>query len=85
MFIEFILGSIHNNNNCENFKEFSRKYYSLLDLELIDIIIKYIDLIDDELIRQGLPKLKKDNENGEIKYCIRSILKIYHELIKFIF
>ena len=83
IYIGFI-GSIHNNNNCEKFKEFSRHYYlcyldvddeSLLDLEPIDVLIKYIDLSDDKLIREGLPKLKKDIENGEIRYCIRSILE----------
>ena len=84
LFMRFVLGSIHYNNNCEKFKEFSRHYYlcyldvddeSLLDLEPIDVLIKYIDLSDDKLIREGLPKLKKDIENGEIRYCIRSILE----------
>ena len=73
-----------NNNNCQKYKDFSRHYYScyfdtedesLLDLEPIDVLIKYIDLSDDKLIREGLPKLKKDIENGEIRYCIRSILE----------
>ena len=30
---------------------------------------------DDNLIRKGFPQLKKDIENGEIRYCIRSILQ----------
>ena len=42
---------------------------------IIDVLIKYIDLSDDKLIREGLPKLKKDIENREIRYCIRSILE----------
>ena len=84
LYMGFILASIQNNNNCEKFKEFSKHYYScyldiddesMLDLEPIDVLIKYIDLSDDKLIRKGLPKLKKDIENGEIRYCIRSILK----------
>ena len=46
---------------------------SLIDLE-IDIVIKYIDLSDKNLVRKGIPQLKKDNDNGEIKNCVRSIL-----------
>ena len=48
---------------------------SLLDMEPIDVVIKYIDLSDKELIREGLSQINKDYENGEIKYSIRSILK----------
>ena len=71
------------NKNCENWKSLMRYYYcyndvedeSLLDLEPIDVVIKYIDLSDKELIREGLSQINKDYENGEIKYSIRSILK----------
>ena len=82
--MKFLLASIHNNNKCKKFKEFSRHYFScyldtedesLLDLEPIDVLIKYIDINDDSLIRKDLPKLKKDIENGEIRYSIRSILE----------
>ncbi len=48
---------------------------SLLDMEPIDVVIKYLDLSDKELIRVGLPQINKDYENGEIKYSILSILK----------
>ena len=48
---------------------------SLLENEPIDVVIKYIDLFDKTLIREGIPQFNKDYENGEIKYCIRSILK----------
>ncbi len=91
VYIGFILASIHNYNNCEKFKEFTKHYYScyldvedelLLDIEPIDVLIKYIDLSDEKLIREGLPKYI---ENGEIRYCIRLISKIYHGLIKYIF
>ncbi len=84
IYIGFILAFIHNKNHCENFKQFSKHYYScyldtedesLLDFETIDVLIKYIDLNDDNLIRKGFPQLKKDIENGEIRYCIRSILQ----------
>ena len=71
------------NKNCENWKSLMRYHYcyndvedeSLLDLEPIDVVIKYIDLSDKELIREGLSQINKDYENGEIKYSIRSILK----------
>ena len=68
IYIGFILAFIHNKNHCENFKQFSKHYYScyldtedesLLDLELIDVLIKSIDLSNDKLIRTGLPILKK--------------------------
>ena len=71
-------------NICEKWKEMNRHYNacypeiedeSLLDNEIIDVLIKYIDLSDENLHREGLPNIKKDIENGEIKYSIRSILE----------
>ena len=56
--------------NCYNDKEDE----SLLDMELIDAVIKYIDLTYKKLIREGIKQINKDIENGEIKYCVRSIL-----------
>ena len=47
----------------------------ILDKEPVDVLIKYIDLLDPNLKREGIPQIKKDQENGEIKYCVRSILK----------
>ena len=69
IYIGFILAFIHNKNHCENFKQFSKHYYScyldiedesLLNLVTNDVLIKYMDLSDDKLIREGLPKLKMD-------------------------
>ena len=69
IYLGFILASILNKNNCENFKQFSKHYYScyldiedesLLNLVTNDVLIKYMDLSDDKLIREGLPKLKMD-------------------------
>ncbi len=69
---------------CEKWKEMNRHYNacypgiedeSLLDNEKIDVLIKYIDLSDENLHREGLPNIKKDVENGEIRYSIRSILE----------
>ncbi len=67
---------------CENWKDLMRHINcyidtddeSLLDLELIDVVIKYIDLSDKDLNR-NLPQIEKDIENGEIKYNTRSILQ----------
>ena len=71
------------NNLCEKWKDFMKyikcypyiEYESLLDLEPIDVVIKYIDLSDKELVREGIPQIKKDLDNGEIKFSLRSILK----------
>jgi len=64
----FVLGLINNTVVCLKFKQFSKHYSfcfldtedeSLLDLEPIDVLIKYIVLSNDILIREGLPKLKR--------------------------
>ena len=47
----------------------------ILDEEPIDVFIKYIDLTDPNLIRDNLTQIKKDIQNDELKYCVRSILK----------
>jgi len=47
----------------------------ILEKEPIDVLIKYIDLSDPNLVREGIPQIKKDNENEELKYSLRSILK----------
>ena len=81
----------NNNLLCENIKKNQALKFSFLklyeevihsqqDLELIekepvDVIIKYIDLRDPDLKRKGIPQIKKDEDNQELKYCIRSILK----------
>ena len=46
----------------------------ILEKEPIDVLIKYIDLSDPNLHREGLHHIKKDNENEELRYSIRSIL-----------
>ena len=81
----------NNNLKCENIKINDASKFSLLkvfdepnpsekDLELIenepiDVIVKYIDLSDPDLKREGIPQIKKDEDNEELKYCVRSILK----------
>lgn len=47
----------------------------LIEKEPIDVIIKYIDLKDPDLKREGIPQIKKDEDNEELRYCIRSVLK----------
>ena len=81
----------NNNLKCENIDKNEASIFSLIklyeelnhsekDLELIekepiDLVIKYIDLRDPDLNREGIPQIKKDEDNQELKYCIRSILK----------
>ena len=47
----------------------------IIEKEPIDILIKYIDLRDPLLKRNGLHQLNKDFDNEELRYSIRSILK----------
>ena len=47
----------------------------ILEKEPIDVFIKYIDLHDPNLIREGIPQIKKEEDNEELRYSIRSILK----------
>ena len=47
----------------------------MIDKQPIDILIKYIDLKDPSLNRSGIPQIKKDYENEELRYAVRSILK----------
>jgi hypothetical protein len=47
----------------------------MIDKEPIDVIIKYIDLKDPFLNRSGIVQIKKDYENEELRYAVRSILK----------
>ena len=47
----------------------------ILNKEPIDVLIKYIDLSDPNLKREGISQIKKDEDNGEILYAVRSIIK----------
>ena len=46
----------------------------LLEQEPIDVLIKYIDLRDPNLKRNGIHQIEKDYDNEELRYSIRSIL-----------
>ena len=41
----------------------------------IDVVYKYIDLTDPTLHREGIPQIKKDYDNNELMYSLRSVLK----------
>ena len=61
-------------------KEFEEVYENQFDEERIekepiDVIIKYINLRDPTLKRTGIHHIKKDFDNEELRYSIRSILK----------
>ena len=47
----------------------------ILNKEPIDVLIKYIDLSDPHLKREGIHQIKKDEDNGEILFAVRSIIK----------
>ena len=53
--------------------ENSFKSRDLLNNEPIDILIKYIDLRDPNLNRNGIHQIEKDYDNEELRYSIRSI------------
>ena len=47
---------------------------SILKNEPIDILIKYIDLRDPNLNRNGIHQISKDYDNEELRYSLRSVL-----------
>ena len=46
----------------------------ILEKEPIDVVFKYIDLSDPALKREGIAQIKKDKDNEELKYALRSVL-----------
>ena len=50
------------------------KYLKIIKNEPIDVIIKYIDLSDNNLNRTGLNQTYKDFDNEELRFSLRSIL-----------
>ena len=60
----------------ENIKqEINNSKSILLNNEPIDVLIKYIDLNDPTLKRNGIHQIEKDKDNEELRYSIRSILQ----------
>jgi hypothetical protein len=52
-----------------------KKFINIINNEEIDVVIKYIDLTDITLKREGITQIYKDKDNEELRYCIRSILQ----------
>ena len=46
----------------------------IINKEPIDVLIKYIDLSDPNLKRDGIKQITKDQDNEELRYSVRSIL-----------
>ena len=59
----------------ELFQNVEQTNSGLLEKEPIDVLIKYIDLTDPTLNRTGIHQIKKDFDNSELKYSVRSILQ----------
>ena len=55
--------------------ETNSKYLKIIEKEVIDVLIKYIDLSDKTLNRKGIKHIYKDQDNEELKFSLRSILK----------
>ena len=53
----------------------TNKCIKIINKEHIDLLIKYIDLTDKKLNREGIKQIYKDFDNEELRYSIRSILK----------
>ena len=56
-------------------KIMSEEDKKILEDEPIDVFIKFIDLSDPKLKRKNLKQIKKDKENEELRYSVRSILQ----------
>jgi hypothetical protein len=53
----------------------NKKYLDIIKKEPIDVVIKYIDLTDKELNREGIIQIYKDKDNEELRFSIRSIIQ----------
>ena len=53
----------------------SAKHSALVEKEPIDVVMTYVDLTDPKLQKTRKSRIKKDEENGEIRYSVRSILQ----------
>ena len=56
----------------ENIKQSN---YDMVEKEPIDVFIKYIDLTDKTLKREGIKQIVKDYDSEELRYSLRSILQ----------
>ena len=51
------------------------EHLAFISNEPVDVVIKYIDLSDKTLNREGIKQINKDEDNEELRYSVRSILK----------
>jgi len=51
------------------------EHLAAINNEPVDVVIKYIDLYDKTLKREGINQIDKDRDNEELRYSVRSILK----------
>ena len=75
----------HSNEKFNNFKfkfvklideaKFEPKNLEIINSEEIDVVVKYIDLTDKSLKREGINQIYKDNDNEELRYSLRSIFQ----------
>jgi hypothetical protein len=59
----------------ENIRNIKSSDLKIIEKEPIDIFIKYIDLSDKTLKRDGIKQIYKDEDNEELKYSLRSIVQ----------
>ena len=59
---------------CDEVK-LKTEHIEIIDKEPVDILIKYIDLTDRTLNREGITQITKDKDNEELRYSVRSILQ----------
>ena len=50
------------------------EHIELIEKEPVDVLIKYIDLTDKTLNREGIKQITKDEDHEELRYCVRSVL-----------
>ena len=74
---------INNISDCFKFSflklyeevELKPEHIEYIEKEPVDVLIKYIDLRDENLNREGIKQTVKDEDNEELKYSVRSILQ----------
>ena len=59
----------------DTFKTLTKRDLIYIEKEPIDVCIKYIDLTDKSLNREGIKQIYKDQDNEELRYSLRSILQ----------
>ena len=59
----------------ETIPKLSKKDLFYIEKEPIDVFIKYIDITDKSLKREGIKQIYKDQDNEELRYSLRSIFE----------